>query len=215
MFLVRVNRRVRRVCICRARWPPTSNTYFQIGVAPYELVHNAPHRHKRTAQRLPADSHTFNRRVARAKGSDLCRARGTVLVNSHRMLLSPRFPTAKPTRLALPTKTSKTTPCKVASWVAGMDSYPRKHFDTSGKSAAQFHTCAIGVIVHGATVGLSARLQAAPIQIVHDLDQEPLVLLGFPTEPAAGLDGNVTPHTLRHTAATLAHGKRLVISACR
>jgi integrase len=34
-------------------------------------------------------------------------------------------------------------------------------------------------------------------------------------------DGNVTPHTLRHTAATwlmhwaLTHGKRLVISACR
>ena len=45
-------------------------------------------------------------------------------------------------------------------------------------------------------------MQAKPIQNVHDLDQEPLILLGFPAEPAARLDGNVTLHTLSHTAAT-------------
>jgi hypothetical protein len=43
--------------------------------------------------------------------------------------------------LSLPTKISKTTPCKVASRsLAGMlRAIPRKHFDTSGKSAALFH----------------------------------------------------------------------------
>ena len=47
-----------------------------------------------------------------------------------------------PTRFPLPTKISKTTPCKVTG-VAGMDAYPRKHFDTSGKSRAPLHHRAI------------------------------------------------------------------------
>jgi hypothetical protein len=55
----------------------------------------------------------------------------------------PRFPAARPTRNSLPTKISKTTPCKVTEsrrhgWLA-----PRKRFDTSGKSRAQLHRRAI------------------------------------------------------------------------
>ena len=52
---------------------------------------------------------------------------------------------ARPTRCSLPTKISKTTPCKVAWWSLAwmLSATPRKHFDTSGKSAALFHHRAI------------------------------------------------------------------------
>jgi hypothetical protein len=46
---------------------------------------------------------------------------------------------ARPTRFSLPTKISKTTPCKVTGGSLAWMLYPRKHFDTSGKSAAPFH----------------------------------------------------------------------------
>jgi hypothetical protein len=51
----------------------------------------------------------------------------------------------RPTWFSLPTKISKTTPCKVAGRsLAGMLwAIPRKHSDTSGKSAALFHRRAI------------------------------------------------------------------------
>jgi hypothetical protein len=53
-----------------------------------------------------------------------------------------------PTRFSLPTKISKTTPCKVTGSLEWMLP-PRKHFDTSGKSAAPFHHRAICKTAHG------------------------------------------------------------------
>ena len=52
---------------------------------------------------------------------------------------------ARPTRCTLPTKISKTTPCKVAWWSRPgcFGRSPRKHFDTSGKSVALFHHRAV------------------------------------------------------------------------
>src|SRR5947208_1701398 len=59
-------------------------------------------------------------------------------------------------RRSLPTKISKTTPCKVPDgrqhgcfWAV-----PPKHFDTSGKSAAQFHHRAICKNAHTAATWL-------------------------------------------------------------
>jgi hypothetical protein len=46
---------------------------------------------------------------------------------------------ARPTRFSLPTKISKTTPCKVTGGSLAWMLYSRKHFDTSGKSAAPFY----------------------------------------------------------------------------
>ena len=57
---------------------------------------------------------------------------------------------ARPTRFSLPTKISKTTPCKVTGGSLARMLYPRKHFDTSGKSAAPFHHRAICKTTHGA-----------------------------------------------------------------
>jgi hypothetical protein len=53
--------------------------------------------------------------------------------------------TAEPTWFSLPTKISKTTPCKVAwcRWHGCFERILRKHFDTSGKSGALFHHRAI------------------------------------------------------------------------
>ena len=53
--------------------------------------------------------------------------------------------TAEPTWFSLPTKISKTTPCKVAwcRWHGCFELSLRKHFDTSGKSGALFHHRAI------------------------------------------------------------------------
>src|SRR5882762_10480583 len=53
--------------------------------------------------------------------------------------------TAEPTWFSLPTKISKTTPCKVAwcRWHRCFERILRKHFDTSGKSAALLHHRAI------------------------------------------------------------------------
>ncbi len=58
---------------------------------------------------------------------------------------------ARPTRCPLPTKISKTTPCKVAWWSLAwmLWATPRKHFDTSGKSLALFHHRAICKTAHG------------------------------------------------------------------
>jgi hypothetical protein len=47
-------------------------------------------------------------------------------------------------------KISKTTPCKVTGGSLAWMLYPRKHFDTSGKSAAPFHHRAICKTAHGA-----------------------------------------------------------------
>jgi hypothetical protein len=47
---------------------------------------------------------------------------------------------------------------------AGQEADDTGPFDMSGKSGAGFHRRAIGAIVHGATIGLSARLQARPVQ---------------------------------------------------
>src|ERR1700682_2295519 len=55
-----------------------------------------------------------------------------------------------PTWLSLPTKISKTTPCKVTGGSLAWMLYPRKHFDMSGKSAAPFHHRAICKTAHGA-----------------------------------------------------------------
>jgi len=53
---------------------------------------------------------------------------------------------AKAGRAPLPTKISKTTPCKVTGWPrAGMPPL-RKQFDTSGKSAARFHGRALPLL---------------------------------------------------------------------
>jgi hypothetical protein len=57
---------------------------------------------------------------------------------------------ARPTRFSLPTKISKTTPCKVTGGSLAWMLYPRKHFDTSGKSVAPFHHRAICKTAHGA-----------------------------------------------------------------
>jgi hypothetical protein len=52
---------------------------------------------------------------------------------------------AKPTWRTLPTKISKTTPCKVAGgrWHGCLERILREHFDMSGKSAAPLHRRAI------------------------------------------------------------------------
>jgi hypothetical protein len=47
-------------------------------------------------------------------------------------------------------KILKTTPCKVTGGALAWMLYPRKHFDTSGKSAAPFHHRAICKTAHGA-----------------------------------------------------------------
>src|SRR6266850_3157090 len=59
--------------------------------------------------------------------------------------------TAEPTWFSLPTKISKTTPCKVAwcRWHGCFELSLRKHFDTSGKSVALFHHRAIRKCPHG------------------------------------------------------------------
>src|SRR5712691_11825416 len=66
-----------------------------------------------------------------------------------------------PRSRTLPTKISKTTPCKVAGgrWHGCFERIPRKHFDTSGKSAALFHHRAIKRPWPCPTTGCSARLQ--------------------------------------------------------
>jgi hypothetical protein len=60
----------------------------------------------------------------------------------------PRFPAARPTRL--PTKISKTTPCKVTGGRWHGCFTREKHFDTSGKSVAPLHHRAICKTAHGA-----------------------------------------------------------------
>jgi hypothetical protein len=53
---------------------------------------------------------------------------------------------------SLPTKISKTTPCKVTGGSLAWMLYPRKHFDMSGKSAAAFHHRAICKTADGAAI---------------------------------------------------------------
>src|SRR6266436_6084000 len=68
-----------------------------------------------------------------------------------------------PTRLSLPTKISKTTPCKVAGGRRHrcLELSLQKHFDTSGKSAAQLYRPAIAKRPWPCSAaGSSARLHA-------------------------------------------------------
>src|SRR5882724_8336090 len=75
--------------------------------------------------------------------------------------------TAEPTWFSLPTKISKTTPCKVAwcRWHGCFERILRKHFDTSGKSAALLHHRAIKRPWPCPT-GSSARLQAKSLPTI-------------------------------------------------
>ena len=71
--------------------------------------------------------------------------RGRSAAHIYKNAMSARRPFFPPTRFSLPTKISKTTPCKVAWWSRPgcFERSARKHFDTSGKSAALFHHRAI------------------------------------------------------------------------
>jgi hypothetical protein len=64
---------------------------------------------------------------------------------------------ARSTPAPFPTKTSKTTPCKVEKAAAGEDTGDTVPFDTSGKSAALFHHRAICKTAQAVPIGLSAR----------------------------------------------------------
>src|SRR5712671_2938088 len=93
--------------------------------------------------------------------------------------------TAEPTWFSLPTKISKTTPCKVAwcRWHGCFERILRKHFDTSGKSVALIHPRAICKTPMAVDKRLSAHESPRPLFVSaarahqtmrkHDLSDRP------------------------------------------
>jgi hypothetical protein len=78
-----------------------------------------------------------------------------------------------PPRLPLPTKISKTTPCKDTSRRRRGCFSPQKHFDTSGKSPALMH--------HRATPGPLMALPNGPSGAITGQKSRPLKLYRFDT----------------------------------